>query len=345
QGYVNNVTCLAFSPDTSNIAFGSAVSTIQLWDSEDGHPTHRLTGHTGILTKVAFSPSGRILASASLDGTVRLWDLAIRSPEPLIPPKDNLGPVSLVMFSPKRDAVAISCGLGYLKLWSPATRSSQILIDQSLMVYRGVFSPDGGLFVLASNDSSVRLWNITKVEQIYTFNGGEFPFRGHNSNVTAISLSSDGNIFASASEDETIRLWEASTRQPYQIIKVRGHDVAALCFGSGDKVVISSGKDWTIRFWKVESGMLKNKLQFSQVLSSLSMSTCGGYLTTDMGVVELEILACHRNLKCMLTGSGLLEEGRRFYGCLLTIEQPVLSFLKICWLWAINPVMWCVESF
>ena len=72
---------MAFSPDGTRIASGSADKTVRLWDAATGQPVGQpLTGHTDAVSSVAFSPDGTRIASGSDDKTVRLWDAPPANP-------------------------------------------------------------------------------------------------------------------------------------------------------------------------------------------------------------------------------------------------------------------------
>jgi WD40 repeat protein len=64
---------VAFSPDGSEIALGSADRLARLYYSQDGRLLAALAGHGGPVSSVGFDPSGRTLVTGSSDGTVRLW--------------------------------------------------------------------------------------------------------------------------------------------------------------------------------------------------------------------------------------------------------------------------------
>ena len=70
---------MAYSPDCSLLASGSADKTVRIWDLATGQETGTLVGHSDWVRDVSFSPDGRRLASASHDGTVKIWDVTRRS--------------------------------------------------------------------------------------------------------------------------------------------------------------------------------------------------------------------------------------------------------------------------
>jgi WD40 repeat protein len=65
------------------------------------------------------------------------------------------------------------------------------------------YSPDGKNIASASDDKSIRFWDVASGKQI-----GE-ALKGHYGAVLCVAYSQNGKIIASASEDSTIRLYDA----------------------------------------------------------------------------------------------------------------------------------------
>src|SRR5262249_47712853 len=76
QGHGKDVTCLAFSPDSTTLASGSIDATIRLWKVATGEEVPRFAGHKYTVGSLACSHDGKLLATTGGDNTIRLWDLA-----------------------------------------------------------------------------------------------------------------------------------------------------------------------------------------------------------------------------------------------------------------------------
>lgn len=80
-----NLDSLAFSPDSTALACGTATGIVRVWDAATGRSISALSVNGGDppvaagrpVTTLAFSPGGRMLVTAgSTEGTLGVWDVA-----------------------------------------------------------------------------------------------------------------------------------------------------------------------------------------------------------------------------------------------------------------------------
>ncbi|MEO0924243.1 MAG: caspase family protein [Cyanobacteria bacterium J06643_13] len=109
------------------------------------------------------------------------------------------------------------------------------------------FSPNNKIIASASDDGTIRLWNI---------NGKLLKNVGDHANkVLDIDFHSSGNLIASASLDNTVRIWNiGSTSTGNYIIHSAAHTGGAesVEFSPDGKIVASAGADMMVRLWNVE---------------------------------------------------------------------------------------------
>jgi hypothetical protein len=106
---------VAFSPDGTRIASGSADKTLKVWDAKTGQDLLSLKGHTDSVNAVSFSPDGSRIASGSFDKTLKVWDA--KTGQDLLSLKGHTDWVRAVAFSPDGSRVFGQESHGKILAW------------------------------------------------------------------------------------------------------------------------------------------------------------------------------------------------------------------------------------
>ncbi len=248
SGHTDGVVSIAFSPDGSILASGSADNTVQLWDTVTELPIATLIGHTAMARSVAFSPDGSILASGGHDGTVRLWDVATRTPIDIL--LGHTDGVESVVFSPDGNTLASGGRDSTVRSWNPVTgQPIEILLAGSALgtVWSVAYSPDGNTIAIGLGNGAILLGDVA--------NGLPKGYlTGHTGHVESVAFNRDGTMLASGSGDNTVRLWDAITGDPIDTLTGHAAGINSVAFSPDGTILASGSDDQTVRLWDAITG-------------------------------------------------------------------------------------------
>jgi WD40 repeat protein len=104
------------------------------------------------------------------------------------------------------------------------------------------FNSDSRTLATASQDATVRLWDVSTAALRTTL-------IGHKGPVSAVAFSPDGRLVASGSHDGTVKFWDVALGQPIGPALVHPHRVRTLYFDSDGTMILTGCEDGTVRQW------------------------------------------------------------------------------------------------
>lgn len=190
---------------------------VYLWSVNDlvnGHSPELLIGHNAAVGYLTISGNGRWLATVDADGQIILWDLA----QPQSGPHKIAGPNSvkdLALSNDGRWLAVVETRSSAVSLWdlnaAPDTIPTPIALrGHAENVNAIAFAPDSRSLLTASDDNTVRLWDLTS-----TVTGAKSTvLEGHRGDVRWVLVTADGRWAVASSYDHTVRLWDLQSADP-----------------------------------------------------------------------------------------------------------------------------------
>jgi WD40 repeat protein len=218
---------------------------VSKWEIETGRELQHFSVNGASMTCLALDPEGRRALFGCFDGTVWLYD--VENWRELDRFQTNRGLWS-VAFSPNGRQLLTAGGFesrGHLRLWNLETGEEQKQFDGHRSgIARAIFMPDGEQIVSASNDRTIRIWDVATAKEQGRLR--------HMKDATSIALSRDGKHAVSGGTDNVLRYWDVDKRKELQVFK--GHTdivVQAVSLSHDEKYAVSGSYDGTVRVWRL----------------------------------------------------------------------------------------------
>jgi WD40 repeat protein/serine/threonine protein kinase len=240
---------LALSSDGGYLLTGhSGDPVVRLLDMTTGWEVRVFRGHTQGINNVTVSPDGSRAVSAGRDGTLRLWDVATGTEVRRF--VCDAGDARCVAFQPDgRRILSGHDSRHVICLWDVETGKKERRFEgHSGPVHALAIPPDNRSFLSASEDGTVRLWEIET--------GREVQRLKHSGAVHAVAVSSDGRRVLSSgwgAARKVIGLWQLSSgHEEWSFVGHQG-DVLDIAFSPDNRSALSSDTAGTAILWRLPS--------------------------------------------------------------------------------------------
>ena len=176
------------------------------------------------INAVCFSPDGEYLATGAWDGAILVYPFSKQCSHMFI----------------------------FLQIWEINTKYVRNAFKgHTRFIYTLDFSPNGRLLVSASNDNTVRLWNMHDgATKLLT---EENPTFLDDPCYPSAVFSPNGRYVAASHRDGMVRIWNIYTGQLTRRMKVQSDWAGDVAFMPNGKGLVSGvwGRDYKLRYWDV----------------------------------------------------------------------------------------------
>jgi WD40 repeat protein len=132
-------------------------------------------------------------------------------------------------------------------LQQPGSTLLRTLAGHADEVYGVCITTDGKKAVSASNDRTLKVWDVETGEEIRTLTG-------HTAVVSGVSVIPGGSKAVSASLDKTLKVWDIDTGELIKTLYGHTEWIRGVSITADGKKAVSASWDNTLKVWDIETG-------------------------------------------------------------------------------------------
>jgi WD40 repeat protein len=207
KGHDDAVTGLAVVGDTLLTAGND--KTLKHWQLGSGKMIRQMTGHSGGITSLAVSRDGKVALTGSSDRSLKLWNLGTGKDVKTI--TGHADSVTAVALSPSGKWAASGSADNTVRVWylpDDGKDVEPIVLEGHTREVTAIAFLSEGRILSASQDQTMRLWNVEDGKLSLTF-------KGHKNWITSLAVSSDGKQAITTSDDLTIKVWDMNNGKEF----------------------------------------------------------------------------------------------------------------------------------
>ncbi len=278
---------VCFEPSAKRLVGGTVDGTLVAWDATGQIIAQRQSVHSGQIVEVVISPASNLVASLGDGGDVVLSEVASLEPRPLAScwPDDH---TTAIGFGSAAHLLAIGYQNGLIRLVNVRAGTTVASFEGHDRAIRALWLDSARkLLVSASDDQSIRLWNVDNAECITTLGtqfgevgglavssqgemlavatgvgiqrwalpqGRPLGEQGPFAEIRVVACSPDDRLIATASGNHCIRLWDAASGQQLRRLSDHQWRIRGLAFSPDGGLLASGGLDHNIRLEDVHTG-------------------------------------------------------------------------------------------
>ncbi|UXX79720.1 caspase family protein [Reichenbachiella carrageenanivorans] len=153
---------------------------------------------------------------------------------------------------------------------SLAQNNNQLIVRQghTAAINSLKYAPDGSAVYSASDDKSIKMWDVKTGVDINTFNA-------HTSPIQCMEISNDGRLLVSGDLEGKLLIWDAKTGENKLTIQAHEGSVNTVKFTKDQQYLVSGGDDNMLKVWNLKGDTLKTIKGFNAAIKAIGISPDG----------------------------------------------------------------------